>query len=72
MIKKIDWKWSTLIVAIILNFGFGAMWVGETKREIKLQSDKDYELTCAIRELTKELKITREEFCELKGQMKIK
>ncbi len=70
MVKKFDWKWSSLIIAVVLNFGFGAMKFGEMKKEIEVQSKTDTELKYAVMALTDELKVTRETLCELKGQMK--
>lgn len=72
MAKKFDWKWSSLIVVIVLNSLFGAMKFGEMKKEIEIQSRTDTELKYAVQALTTEIKSTRETLCELKGQIKIK
>jgi len=69
MIKLFDWKWSTLIMAVILNSLYGAMKVGEMKKEIEIQFRSYIELKSALQELTKEIKITREALCEIKGQI---
>ncbi len=69
MISRIDWKWTSLIIAVILNFGFGAMKFGEMKKEIEIQARTDTELKYELRALTEEIKATRETLCTIKGEM---
>ena len=68
-IKKFDWKWSSLILAVVINSLFGAMKFGEMKKEIEVQSKTDTDLKYALEALTAELHATRETLCELKGKM---
>ena len=69
MIKKVDWKWSSLIMAVIINSLFGAMYFGEMKKEIEIQSRTDTELKIAVQNLTAEIKTTREALYEIKGSI---
>ena len=69
MIKKVDWKWSSLIMAVIINSLFGAMYFGEMKKEIEIQSRTDTELKIAVQNLTAEIKTTRESLYEIKGSI---